>query len=289
MNKIMIWGQPIDKSWISEESINYMLSLPKTLPTVEWVWEEMDRIWDEYNLDNKKPFLNQPIDDYYSHPVWLMNGLFTMLDPVSSYHRDAISYLCQQDAKNIADYGGGFGELAIKIIEQNPHAKVTIIEPYPSKLGLERIRENDQIRLVAELTAIEYDAIIVQDVLEHVEDPVSLAYIISNSVKVGGKVIFANCFHPVIKCHLPGTFHLRHTFPYIMKKLGLKYLGKIRGAEHARIFERTETLKLTEAKLAEIFSKYYGKLINYVHFKSSLFLRIIRLRDSSQDVKGRFL
>ena len=91
----------------------------------------MDRIWDYYKINNKKPLSDQAIAEFYSHPVWLMNGIFTSLDPISEKHRDVIArFIGDNDFKLIADYAGGFGELAIKIANKSPDSTIKIIEPF---------------------------------------------------------------------------------------------------------------------------------------------------------------
>jgi 2-polyprenyl-6-hydroxyphenyl methylase/3-demethylubiquinone-9 3-methyltransferase len=193
-----------------------------------------------------------------------MNGVFTALDPVSASHRDAMArYLGEAGAKLIADYGGGFGELARAITRVNSNAEVFIVEPYPSRVGLEHLRCEPNIKFVSNLSAGDYDAIVAQDVLEHVADPIGLANEIASAVRVGGMVVFANCFYPYIQCHLPSTFHLRHTFPRVMKALGLRYLGSVEGALHVQVFRRTGALDMVRARHAELISRILGPALNF--------------------------
>lgn len=265
MMDISIWGYSVQNSWLSQAEVNYLVGLPQELPTVDWVWEEMNRVWREINLDNRLPLACQKIGDFYSHPVWLMNGIFTALDPVSVSHRTAISnYLKRIGVNSVADYGGGFGELAQAICRAIPDVAVSIVEPYPSRVGLERLRDEARIRFVSELSVGEYDAIIAQDVLEHVEDPLTLANQMANAVHEDGILIFANCFYPVIQCHLPSAFHLRFTFPWVMKALGLRYLGLIEGAEHAQVFKREGQLNFAGARRAETISRLLGPIFNQI-------------------------
>jgi 2-polyprenyl-3-methyl-5-hydroxy-6-metoxy-1,4-benzoquinol methylase len=199
----------------------------------------------------------------YSHPVWLMNGIFTAVDPVSVKHRLAIAnYLINLKIYEVADYGGGFGELALAINKLSPITKISIIEPYPTKLGFDRVKRFATITIKPDIEPY-YDAIVAQDVLEHVEDPINLAHRIGSSVKMDGIVVFANCFSPVIKCHLPATFHLRHTFTFVMKAMGFKYLGRVPGARHAMIYQRSGTLNLSDARSAEMLSRFIGPFLNF--------------------------
>jgi len=261
---VNLWDVDIPTDLLNQSEQEYLSSQPTNLPTVEWVWVEMDRVWDKYGLNNKKPLDGQPIAEFYSHPVWLMNGVFTSLDPVSSKHRDVISqFITENDFELIADYAGGFGELAIKIAEKSPNATVQIIEPYPSKFGLFRLKDKHNIEVIDSLGNNKYDAVIAQDVLEHVEDPIGLAITLTESVKDNGVILFANCFYPVIKCHLPKTFHLRHTFRFVMAAYGLKYQGRLVGAEHVLIFKKIRRVNAKNARLAERISQAVGGVINW--------------------------
>ncbi|MDA3877559.1 MAG: methyltransferase domain-containing protein [Halothiobacillus sp.] len=265
MNTLNIWGFKVAPALLSQTEHDYLASLPNELPTVEWVWAEMNRVWQLQGLDNKSRLAEQSIGNYYGHPVWLMNGIFTALDPVSATHRSAIAaYLKDTQFKSIADYGGGFGELALAIAKTIPSAEISIIEPYPSKVGLQRLEAAKQISVVPDFNDGGYEALIAQDVLEHVEDPIGLAFQIANATRKGGRVIFANCFCPVIQCHLPATFHLRHTFVWVMKALGLRYLGSVPGASHALVFERVGELTLAKARRVEFGSRLLGPVFNRV-------------------------
>ncbi|XOJ85156.1 methyltransferase domain-containing protein [Methylophilaceae bacterium Uisw_099_01] len=264
MKKSGLWGVNIPIDLLSEADDKYLQSLPACLPTVEWVWAEMDRIWDYYKINNKKALSDQAIAEFYSHPVWLMNGIFTSLDPISVKHRDVIAqFISDNDFKLIADYAGGFGELAIKMANKSPDSTIKIIEPYPSVFGSYRLKNKENVEISGALGIDEYDVIIAQDILEHVEDPIGLAIALSESVQDNGLILFANCFYPVIKCHLPKTFHLRYTFHFLMLTYGLKYQGKLPGAEHVLIFKKTDRLSVKKLRVAEKISQFSGGVINY--------------------------
>lgn len=279
MNMLSIWGYDIPLGWLSIIEAEYLKGLPKDLPSVNWVCGELDRIWNEQKLDNHLPLKRQPIGAYYSHPVWLMNGIFSACDPVSFSHRIAIAKnLKESRVKVIADYGGGFGQLALLIAAEVKDAEIYIVEPYPSMVGIKRLRSEPRIKFVPNLAIESYDVIVAQDVLEHVEDPIKLASEIASSVRIGGKVIFANCFYPVIQSHLPSTFHLRYTFPFMMKALGLRFVGRVSGASHAQVFERVSNLSIDRARKAESISKLIGPVLNqgrtFLFFVKSTFKRL---------------
>lgn len=243
---IKIWGQLIDKDSLSEEAQAYIATLPNELPSVEWLWLEMDRVWEQYGLDNRTELTHQNIGQYYSHPIWLVNGIFTLCDEDSMMHRRAIKqFIIEKNLKSVADFGGGSGVLADVITKNNSSVIVDIIEPYPFEFFLKKYSDNKQIKYLKEFGVKKYDCVIAQDVLEHVENPIEMAYQIANEVRDGGFVIFANCFYPVIKCHLPKTFYLRHTFIFIMQGMGLKYLGNLEEAKHVQIFYKQGNLNLS--------------------------------------------
>lgn len=248
--KIILWGKPLDNGALYNNSSRYLEGLPQEKPTVEWLWQEMNRIWIDKGLDNRKNLAGQDIGGFYSHPVWIANGIFTSIDKESVDHRKAIKdYLVSINADNVADYGGGSGVLA-EVITTNSSINVDIVEPYPFKFFVNKYKDSTKIKYVNDLESSNYDVIIAQDVLEHVENPIEMAFQLSNHVKLDGYVIFANCFYPVIECHLPSTFYLRHTFRLVMTAMGLEYIGRVKGAPHALIFQRKNKLNLRKAIIA---------------------------------------
>jgi hypothetical protein len=225
---IDVWGEKLDDQMLSDREKKYLESLPDEVPTVQWVWSEMDRIWDDCGLNNRAPFSSQDIGGFYGHPVWIMNGLFTETDSESACHRESIGrFLCKNTIANIADYGGGSGCLAATITKKYPEVKIDIIEPYASEFFKNKRSDSDNIGFFPHYQHRNYDAVIAQDVLEHVENPIEIAFQMASHVDDGSLVVFANCFDSCIKCHLPGTFYLRYTFKWVMKELGLVYVGRV--------------------------------------------------------------
>jgi 2-polyprenyl-6-hydroxyphenyl methylase/3-demethylubiquinone-9 3-methyltransferase len=264
---MLVWRVNIPEELLDPVLREYLNSLPAKQPSVEWVWQEMDRVWNELDLCSARPLSSEQLGKFYGDPVWAMNGLFTMMDPASVQHRKSIAaYLVPFKCTSVVDYGGGFGALAFEIVRQNDKASVFIVEPYPSPLAKHFLSDSKRIEFVPELSKSEhYDAVISQDVLEHVQDPVGLVFDLVNSVRIGGLIIFANCFYPVIQCHLPNTFHLRHTFKYVMQASGLQFLGKVPGAEHALTFRKTEKLSIKTGRRAERLSRIIGPILNIAH------------------------
>ena len=239
---------------LEKEEIEKLLTREKDgLDDLEQMWYLMDLIWDDYDCDNKH--LNwEKIGAFYSHPVWLLNGLFIEQHEVSMGHRNSISdWVARNNFNNIVDYGGGFGTLARLIAQKDKNISMNIYEPHPSEFGLKRAGEFDNINIIGKLES-NYDCLVSTDVLEHVPDPLKDFTDMIKSVKVGGYLVIANCFTPVIKCHLPQTFHLSYTFNQFAKMMGLEVVGILEGS-HATIFKKLNDDEVNMSKI-----RFYEKL-----------------------------
>jgi len=239
--------------------------------------DEMDSAWSNLNLDNEKSLSSQidGISKFYSHPVWILNGIFSELDPVSKSHRKFIaSYIKDINVARVADYGGGSGVLA-RMIATATSTQIDIIEPYASDYFLEKLKPFNNINVVPHLIP-EYDVVVAQDVLEHVDNPVGLAVDLVNATRMNGVVIFANCFYPDIKCHLPSTFYLRHTFSNLMAYAGLKFVERIKGAEHALVYQRVSPVLPKELEAANSRAKAFGSILNRIHSSVSKVKQLVK-------------
>jgi SAM-dependent methyltransferase len=204
------------------------------------LWRLMDEVWDEMGLDNERPDWER-IGDYYSHPVWLLNGLFAQTDPVSRYHREAWRDWLRSEvsesshSKRVVDYGGGFGVLAA-LLAEDPQLNIDIVEPHPPPPAIRRSEQVANVQFVPVLGG-PYDYGFCSDVLEHVPDPVGSLMELGAAMKPGGKLMIANNFFPVIKCHLPRTFHLRYSFQFFARLVGFRSNGQL-SCGHGELFER---------------------------------------------------
>lgn len=265
-SSLEIWGQAIPTSTLTKSESVYLSQYAGRIEPIQVteMWQEINRVWDTFSLDNCKQLSSQPIGEFYSHPVWILNGLFSGVDTESLKHRRLIAEFAKSiNAHRIADFGGGVGQLGLCIASRNHEAEVEIIEPFPSLFGRFRISESGNIAFVAELSG-EYDLLVCQDVLEHTEHPVDLAERIAIAAKDGGFVIFANCFYPVIKCHLPRTFYLRHTFSWIMEAAGLSYVGSTEGASHIMIFKKDGVDIPAKVRIRNTIAKILGTMRNII-------------------------
>ena len=210
---------------IEKQEIEKLLKREKEgLNDLEQMWYLMDLIWDDFKCDN----INldwEKIGKFYSHPVWLLNGLFIEQHDVSMGHRHSISdWMVNKNLKNVVDYGGGFGTLARLIAQKDDNISMSIYEPHPSDFGLKRAEEFSNIEIIDTLDK-KYNCLVSTDVLEHIPDPLKDFSNMIESVDIGGYLVIANCFSPVIKCHLPQNFHLRYSFNYFAKIMGLEVVG----------------------------------------------------------------
>ena len=272
-----IWGYRIPTDLLDAEAMRYLAALPKQKPTVRWVWQEMDRLWNEIaQLPECKADIHKLFQAYYAHPVWLLNGFFTAVDPESIEHRKAIAKRAAACAPSrVVDYGGGFGELARALASLMPEAKIEILEPFPSTVGRAAVKELANVEFAAEFGE-PCDVMIAQDVLEHVERPTELAIRMAQAVKPGGYLIFANCFWPVIKCHLPQTFYLRRHFRFVMRGLGLEFIGTVEGAGHAEVYRRPLVLDLDTCHRHDRLAKLFGTPLSMLEDAARHLLRRIR-------------
>jgi len=260
---IDIWGVCLPRVALSSADISYLEKISQmNVPSVQWIWQEMDRVWDELGLDNFRGVDAGVLGEYYSHPIWVVNGVFSAIDPVSSQHRQAIAeFVSGLGARRVADYGGGFGELALRLSAVDSGINIEIVEPYPSGLGKARVGGKSRIGFVAKLSG-QYDCVVAQDVLEHVENPLHLVEQMVEVTKIGGYMIFANCFYPFIKCHMPSTFYLRHTYSFVVRGMGLQFIGRVGGARHALIFRRVGEVRQGDFIVRHIIAKVIGSALN---------------------------
>ncbi|MGJ8645376.1 MAG: class I SAM-dependent methyltransferase [Marinomonas colpomeniae] len=246
-----------DLTTLEKEKILELLTrVDKNIQTdLEQMWYLMDLVWDDYGCNNKNLEWDK-ISKFYSHPVWLLNGLFIEQHSLSMKHREEISsWVVDNKLKNIVDYGGGFGTLARLIAVKNKNISVAIYEPHPSDFGIKRAKELSNINIINKLDS-GYDCLVCTDVLEHVPDPINSFNDMIKSVDINGYLIVANCFMPFIQCHLPQTFHLKYTFNFFAKNMGLEVVGILEGS-HATIFRKIDDseIDLSRIRIYEKISK----------------------------------
>ncbi len=226
------------KSEEYQEIQKLLATLPDKSLHLQQVWNLMDQVWDEMGCDNENLDLEK-IAAFYKHPVWLLNGFFIEQHHPSLQHRHAIADLIlRHPIQQVLDFGGGFGTLAKIILDKSDSLNVDIYEPYPSDFAINECKAYKSINFVNKLTK-KYDCLVSTDVLEHVPDPLQLLEEMIEAVKIDGYLIIAHSFKPVIKCHLPSTFHFRYTFNLFATSMGLKVLGKCQ-ERHSTIYQKID-------------------------------------------------
>lgn len=208
-------------------------------PSLQQIWAAMDFAWDSIGIDNRNPDADK-LSEFYSHPVWLLNGLFIEQHEQSLKNRDAFATWVESVAPGrVADFGGGYGTLARAIAARCAEARVEVVDPYPRPEALRQSAGYDNLAFAANLDG-EYDLIIATDVFEHVTDPVGLAHEVGSHIPVGGRFLTANHFAPSIKCHLPSTFHFNLSWDRVMEKLGFEKEGRV---SYGTVYRRASVVR----------------------------------------------
>jgi hypothetical protein len=217
-------------------------------PSLEQLWSLMDEAWSHHGCNNNVP-THETLNAFYEDPVWLLNGMFIEQDELSMSHRRSIVSFVQSLApQSVVDFGGGFGTLARLLSSALPESLISICEPYPTVCGVENCRQMPNISFVPSLQAFSCDVLVCTDVLEHVTQPIKLLAAMVDAVRLGGHLVIANCFYPVISCHLPSTFHLRYSFDSFCQVMGLDVIGLCPGS-HATIYRRNHSVPIDWSQL----------------------------------------
>jgi len=206
---------------------NYELSfIERTLKrfplgiTLTQLWMVIDEVWEELKCDPSVS--DHQIAAFYSHPVWILNALFSMQDRESVRNREEFARFAKSLAPSrIADFGGGFGSLGVMLTRSLPEASITIVEPNVHLVARAMLTGHERVKFANSLSD-EYDLILAVDVFEHVFDPCSVVLECSRNLRVGGCFLIANCFEPVMKCHLDQNLHYHFSWEHIMCYLGFE-------------------------------------------------------------------
>lgn len=190
-------------------------------PSLEQIWAAMDFVWDQCGVDNRDPDPRN-LAEFYSHPIWLLNGLFVEQHAESLKNRQVFTdWVASLAPSRVADFGGGYGTLGRMIAAQCPDCLIEVADPFPRPEALSISRDYHNLTFPTALNG-EYDVIIATDVFEHVTDPVGVAFEVASHIAEGGYFLTANHFAPSIKCHLPMTFHFNQSWDHVMRKLGFE-------------------------------------------------------------------
>lgn len=239
---VLAWLDLDTQQWLAEIFARF----GGDYPTLEQLWALMDEAWVDLNCDPE--VMDERISAFYEHRVWLLNGLFVEQHQESIRNRRVFArWVADQKPSRVADYGGGFGSLARMIGELCPNAVVEVIEPHPHPGAIALANETQNVRYCPQLHG-QYDVIIATDVFEHVPDPVALVAQTAEFLQDGGHYLIANCFQPVILCHLPQTFHLFWTWEPILARMSLLPEARLL---YGTIFRRRGALSPGAARVVE--------------------------------------
>ena len=253
---------PLVCDQLGEAECSYLLSVFERYqgyPSLQQLWQLMDERWQAHSCDPLQ--IDDRVMAFYRHPVWLLNGLFIEQDPQSLANRHAFTERVAQLAPaRVADFGGGFGGLARFIGAALPKASVEVVDPHPHPAAIALAEATPNVRFVPELVG-EYDLLIATDVFEHVPDPISLVASTATHLRIGGYYLIANCFYPVIACHLPQLFHLSIGWDHVMQAMGFKLHSKV---QYGRVYERIGELNKHAARRAESLPRRVYSLVKYL-------------------------
>jgi 2-polyprenyl-6-hydroxyphenyl methylase/3-demethylubiquinone-9 3-methyltransferase len=227
MTRINLQDYPLEPT--AKDKINQLLGTNCQL-TLSQLWQLIDQAWMNYGCNNKI-YDHTKYCLFYSDVIWTLNGIYAEQDSLSQRIRyDIVNQVVLSRATMILDWGGGIGTLARMLVQRDQGIKVDILEPYPSDLGLSLCDAFHQVSFIRFSLPIKYEFVLCIDVLEHLHEPLEAINEIYNSLRSGGYVLFANCFEPVIQCHLPKTFYLRYGFRWICLAKGLRLVRKNPGS-----------------------------------------------------------
>ena len=99
-------------------------------------------VWDELGCDNKHLDDNK-LAQFYSHPVWILNGLFIEQHALSMQHRNGISqWIADNKMRSVIDYGGGLEHSPGLISPGNlPETDIVIFDPYSNNSSCKQFPE----------------------------------------------------------------------------------------------------------------------------------------------------
>jgi ubiquinone/menaquinone biosynthesis C-methylase UbiE len=214
----------------------------------------LDIVWTETNCD--KSLSNANLTKFYSHPVWILNGIFSETDDESIKNRNLISELVLKlKPLKVADFGGGFGAFARILAKKNPNLIIHVIEPHPNNLSIKLSEQYENLQYCHDFES-SYDCIIAMDVFEHLKDPLVEVERVGRFIRDGGYFLIANNFSPVIKCHLPSNFHYKYSWEKLMSLMNLTEVPTLTGEiPYGSLYQKIGNIDSKKAKMMNLFSK----------------------------------
>jgi hypothetical protein len=246
MTELSKYVPPLVLQNLSEGEKGYLVGVFNRFggyPSLEQMWSLMDEPWIALDCDPLN--MDERVTAFYQHPVWMLNGLFIEQHAQSLENRRVFTdWVVSQRPTRVADFGGGFGGLARFIGQALPDTQVEVVDPHPHPAAIALAAETCNVRFVSKLTG-EYDILIATDVFEHVPDPIGLTAETVEHLRQGGQYLIANCFAPVILCHLPQLFHFNSSWDAVMQAMGLKPEAVV---GYGRAYKRMGSFDVTAAR-----------------------------------------
>jgi 2-polyprenyl-6-hydroxyphenyl methylase/3-demethylubiquinone-9 3-methyltransferase len=219
----------------------------ETAPRVEELFALMDQVWDE-----DPPSTEQQFASYYSHPVWWLNAKLEEFHRISIEHRIAAVKLAARYApKKALDRGGGYGLLVRMAHDALPEAQLELEDVASSEAISAQLNGLERVRVVTKPDP-PYDVIWSIEVFEHLPDPLREAYDLNRLLRRGGVLITSYSFYPMIKCHLPRNFYLRHIFHRLLPFLGYKLVGFKQAGVRVWVFRKERDCSPLRARIVKL-------------------------------------
>lgn len=218
-----------------------------TALSIPELWILMDKAWDEDPPQTHETLLN-----YYSHPVWWLNSKIEETDAISIQHR-LLAVMLAEDykARKALDRGGGYGLLVKMAHHLLPKTEIHLEDVINAEALAQQLAHLPRVHVVTHVQP-PYDVIWSTEVFEHLEAPLQEVYDLNQLLRVGGALITSYSFYPMIKCHLPQNYYLRHVFHRLIPLMGFKLSRFERPSVTVWVFEKTATCSLARLRLIKI-------------------------------------
>lgn len=244
-------GQGVDSEFYPKAALEYLLDFQEMISHEE-MCRQLDQHWDETLKKHRGQKEDAFYADFYSHPVWALNSVFSETDPASVMNRRAlIRSIVELRIGTVADMGGGYGAFLrmIKTCHATAGIDCFLSEPYIDREVAEALQGLGIT--TSETIPAGKDAYIFLDVLEHLEHPLEYLDSVIRAAKPTSYFFFGNCFYPVIKCHLESTFYLRESFVAAARMMGLERLGCVQKAPYIEVWKGT-AIESSRGKLLDM-------------------------------------
>ena len=215
--------------------------------TIPELWALMDKAWDENLPKNESDILK-----YYAHPVWWLNAKIEETDRISIKHRlIAVNLARAYHPRKALDRGGGYGLLTRMAYQLLPDVEIHLEDVIDSEAASAMVADLERVRVVAK-SEPPYDVIWSIEVIEHLTDPIREIYDLNHLLRIGGALITSYSFYPMIKCHLPQNYYLRHAFHRLVPLLGFRLARFERPSVTVWVFEKTQDCSKTRFALVRL-------------------------------------